>query len=118
MIEWGDEPKHPSKCWGDDGASDAVPDEEHDDVVPSNGATFPGDAGMGEVGDNGGDGVRDDAVDPKEVVVFEEDASEESVEGEIEDRKASAGDDEFAGVFGSVGMFAGIFARLLVGLLV
>lgn len=48
---------------------EGVPNEKSDDGVFGDFAFFPSDFGMGNVGDNGGDGSRDKSGEPKKIAV-------------------------------------------------
>lgn len=48
---------------------EGVPNEKSDDGVFGDFAFFPGDFGMGNVGDNGGDDSRDKSGEPKKIAV-------------------------------------------------
>ena len=69
FVEWGEEAEELGDPGADGDGEEGVPDEEADDGVLGDMAVFPSDFGVGDVGDNGGDGSRDKSGEPKEVVV-------------------------------------------------
>lgn len=68
FVERTSEAEEPSKEGADGESGESVPEEEHQDAAFCDGAFLPGDFGMHKVGEDGGEGVRDDAVEPEEVV--------------------------------------------------
>ena len=96
FVKWCDETEKPGKKWADGDGGDAVPNEEHNNTAFGNGALFPGDFGMENIGENGGERVGDDAVKPKELITIENYTSEKSVNSKIEERQNNTDDSELA----------------------
>ena len=96
FVKWRDEAEEPSEERADGNGGDTIPDEEHNNTAFGDGAFFPGDFGMENIGENGGEGIGDDAVKPKKLVAIENYTSEKSVNSKIEERQNNADNSEFA----------------------
>lgn len=96
FVKWCDEAKKPSKKWADGDGGDTVPNEEHNNTALGDGALFPGDFRMENIGENGGEGIGDDTIKPKKLVVIKNYTSEKSVNSKVEECQNNANDSEFA----------------------
>ena len=65
FVNWRDEAKKPCKKRANSDSSDAVPKEEHKNAALRNGAFFPGDFRMENVGKDSSEGVRNNTIEPK-----------------------------------------------------
>ena len=70
FIEWGQMTKKLGEPRTNGDSKESVPDKESDDGVFGDVALFPGDFGMGDVGDDGGDDGGDKGGEPEEVVIL------------------------------------------------
>ena len=68
FVNMSDEAKEPSKEWANNKTGDSVPDEKHQNAMVGDGALFPGNFGMKDIGQNSGKGVRNDSVEPKQLI--------------------------------------------------
>ena len=62
FVNWSDKTEKPSEKRADGDGSDTIPEEKHYYATFGDGAFFPGDFGMEDVGENGGESVRDDTI--------------------------------------------------------
>lgn len=102
FVKWRDVAKKPSKKWADGDGGDAVPNEEHNNTAFSDGTFFPGNFGMKNIGENGGESVGDDAIKPKELVAIENYTSKKSIDGKIEECQNNTDNGEFADTNGRI----------------
>lgn len=96
FVKWCDEAKEPGEEGADGDGSDAVPDEEHNNTAFSDGAFFPGDFRMENIGEDGSKRISDDTIKPKKLIAIENYASEKSVNSKIEECQNNTDDSELA----------------------
>lgn len=109
FVEWSQMTKKLSEPRTNGDGEESVPDEESDDGVFGDVAFFPGDFGMRDVGDDGGDGGRNKGGEPEEVVILNNEISQNGIKGKIKDSNSDT-DEKVSG-----GMFAGFDAFRLGG---
>lgn len=104
-VDWGDKTKKPSKEGADDESGDAVPEEKHKNTAFSNGAFFPGDFGVKNKGEDGGEDIGDDAIKPKKCVCAHDDTGNKGINCEVEKSENDADKGKFADTDGGFGWF-------------
>ncbi len=57
FVDWCNETEEPGKEGADSDGADAVPEKEHNDATPCDGAFFPSDFRMENISEDGGEGV-------------------------------------------------------------
>lgn len=67
--------KEPSKDGTNNDGSNEIPKEEHENTLSSGVAFAPGDTRMEEEGEDGGQNIGDDAIEPEEFVGIKNDTS-------------------------------------------
>lgn len=102
FVKWRDEAKEPGEEWADGDGGDAVPEEEHNNTALGDGALFPGDFGMENIGENGRESIGDDAIEPKKLVTIENYTSKKSIDGKIEECQNNTDNGEFADTNGRI----------------
>ena len=102
--------KKPGEKWANSYGEKAVPNKEHHYVVVSNGTFFPGYLGMKNIGQNGSEGTRNNAIYPQQVFIIEYKTVERSENNIVGERKSNANDNEFyktSGGFRFLGLLGG-----------
>ena len=75
IIEGGEKAEKLGEAWGDGDGEHGVPDEKTNDRGFGDLAFFPGDFGMGEVGDDDSNSGSNEVGKPEEVVVSNDEIS-------------------------------------------
>ena len=113
FVEGGKEAKKLSEPGADGNGEDGIPDEEFYDRCFGDIAFFPGDFGMKDVGDEDSGGSTDEAGEPEEIVVFDNQIGKNGVEAIIKNRNCDTDEDVTDGTFagfdvcGSGGLLGG-----------
>lgn len=80
LVNWSEEAKKLSEGGADGDGEASVPDEELDNGGLSDLALFPGNAGMEKVGDEGSNHGANEAGEPEEIVVSDDEVCKDGVE--------------------------------------
>ncbi len=79
IVEGGEKAEKLGEARGDGDGEHGVPDEKTNDRGFGDLAFFPGDSGMGDISNDGGDGRSDEIREPEEIVVFNDEIGQDSV---------------------------------------
>ena len=101
FVERSEKTEKLDEAWADEDGEKGVPDEESDDGMFGDVALFPGDFGVGDVGDDGGDGSGNEVGKPKKVVVFDDEIGKDGVKAVVEKSDGDADEKIASGVAGS-----------------
>ena len=114
LVKRSEKTEYPGEEGADGKSSDTVPDEKHNDAAFGDGALFPGDFRMKDVGKNSGEGVRYHGIYPEKLIVIKNNASECSVDDKVKESEDNADDGEFTNTLGGLAGF-GLFGLIRFG---
>ncbi len=80
FVEWREKTEEFGENRANDESGEKIPKEEIYDAEFGRTAAFPGNAGVSEKGDKSSNEIRNEAIEPQEVIIFQDDASDESVD--------------------------------------
>jgi len=100
FVEGGKETEELDESGTDSDSEDGVPDEKTDDGAFGDVSFFPGDFGVGKIGDDNGNRGGDKIGEPKKIIVVDDKISEDGVEAVVEESDKDADDGVFADTLG------------------
>lgn len=80
FVEWREETEEFGENRANDEGGKKIPKEEVNDAEFGWATAFPGDAGVSKISNEGGNEIRNKAVEPQKVIILQDDASDESVD--------------------------------------
>ena len=105
FVKGCDEAKEPSEPRAKNDGEEGVPKEKISDADFGGGALLPGNFGMKDVGEDGGDRGGNKRGEPEEIIVVNDGEGEESVEEIVGKGEDDADDKKLAGAFGGGGFW-------------